>query len=45
MNGCPAGKVYDAGLCYDACEPGYKPFATMCNIDAFSEAVVPLSGR
>ncbi|MCZ4291275.1 hypothetical protein O4H62_20580 [Hoeflea alexandrii] len=28
---CPPGQSEDtAGLCYDNCKPGYKPFVTMC---------------
>jgi hypothetical protein len=27
---CPAGFEYDAGLCYPACEPGYKGVGPVC---------------
>ena len=29
-NGCPSGKVYDAGLCYTPCESGYDGVGPVC---------------
>lgn len=36
---CPPGKVYDTGLCYEPCKPGYIPFATTCRAESVSVGV------
>ena len=30
INGCPSGKEYQAGLCYDPCETGYHGVGPVC---------------
>jgi hypothetical protein len=39
LSDCGPGKQSDAGLCYDACKPGYKGLGPLCNVDVHGVGV------